>query len=113
MLKKLSKIKTTLLLALFGLSTKLVYATSPNGINTVDKNTMAQKIQGAVNNIFYVIGGIAIFVGFVMIGLELIFANKNPERRSSAMSSILYAGIGAAIMGAAAIIGGFFFNLLK
>lgn len=113
MKEKLKKLKISLMTFLFTLSTKIALADDPYGITSTSKDTMATKVKGAVDNVFYVVGGVAIFIGFILIGLQLIFSNKNPEKRTAAMSGLFYAGLGTAIVGAAAVIGGFFFKLAQ
>ena len=90
--------------------------TSPkNNFGTSNADQAAGEIQ---KNVYQklagpalTLGGLAAFIGVVMCGFEMIFSKFNPDKRGSAMSSLLWIGGGLLIIGMAGIIAGFLLNM--
>lgn len=88
-----------------------VYAGPPEGITTYTKTEMATKVKGGVDSIIYVVCGVVMIIGFVLIGGKSIFSAGKPNERASIMEAISKVGFGCAIIGGAGILAGFFYGL--
>jgi hypothetical protein len=110
---KITGLKFMISCLVFSLATKAALAAGPavNGINTVDKGTMATKLKTAYDSVIFVAGGTAMLIGMAIVAFTLILSHKNHDKRTSAMTSLLSVGGGCALLGAAAVVAGFFFGL--
>lgn len=121
--KKMKKISSVLLLVLIItisisgiIFVNAAAPTSPkNNFGTSNADQAAGEIQ---KNVYQklagpalTLGGLAAFIGVVMCGFEMIFSKFNPDKRGSAMSSLLWIGGGLLIIGMAGIIAGFLLNM--
>lgn len=71
------------------------------------QKSIYQKLAGPA----LTIGGLAAFLGVLACGFEMIFSKFNPDKRGSAMGSLLWIGGGLLIIGLAGIIAGFLLNM--
>ena len=97
---------------IFMLSNKIVLA-DDDPIKTHTANEVAGKSTTLVKSVLMGFGGAVFMAGIIMIGVQLIINAKRPDQRADSMSALLSTGIGIAIMGASALIGGFFYGLGK
>lgn len=74
-------------------------------------DAVASQAMSAIKPILVAFGAVCVFAGVAMIGFKLIFAHNNPDKRISAMSGLLYIGIGAFIVGGCSLVAGFFWGL--
>ncbi|OPJ59760.1 hypothetical protein [Clostridium oryzae] len=80
-------------------------------VTTQSANQVATKAINSMKPILLSFGGVCVFAGVAMIGFKLIFAHNNPDKRISAMSGLLYIGIGAFMLGGCMMVAGFFWGL--
>lgn len=110
MKKIINKIKLAVLtVTIFIFNTVTAYADGPISAESPDQ--VSNKIYQNLSPVIKSFGGLAVFLGVVAVGFSLIASHKNAQRRSDAMTSMLYIGGGAIVLGAASLIAGFMWGL--
>lgn len=114
-MKKMVRI-LSLVLIILSLIAVVAYA---DGENNFPGGSNTDRVAGQIQKTVYeklsgpaiTFGGLAAFIGVVMCGFEMIFSKFNPEKRGSAMSSIVWVGGGLLVIGLAGLIAGFLMNI--
>lgn len=110
MLKNKKSIKAMLATTIFMLSNKIVVLAA-DPIESHTSSEVATKSKKLVTSVLEGFGGAVIIAGILMIGIQLVINAKRPDQRADSMGALMSTGIGIAIMGGAALIGGFFYGL--
>lgn len=73
--------------------------------------TIGQKIVDITKSFAMPVGTGLIFLGVVMIAIQLIISHNNPRKREEVIGGIPYLAIGSIVLGAAMTIAGFLIGL--
>jgi TRAP-type C4-dicarboxylate transport system permease small subunit len=102
--KKSSFIVTSILLAF--MLTLLTPMTASADIEKKSAKDLSDTLINAVRSYALPLGGAIIFIAVVIIAISIIVSANNPKARAEKMSSLLWVGIGAAVLGLATLITG-------
>ncbi|HOJ09756.1 MAG TPA: hypothetical protein PK733_04085 [Clostridiales bacterium] len=103
-IKKSSFIATSILLTFL-----LTLLTPMTAFADIDKKTardLSNTLIDTVKSYALPLGGAIIFIAVVIIAISIIINANNPKGRAEKISSLLWVGIGAAVLGLATIITG-------
>ncbi len=113
-MEKMTKIFGAMNLALFTLSTPALANTSWNvkgsfGDKVTDNggSQIIEQLAAFVKPI----SGILIFVSVLVVGFEIIMKRNKADERMESMSSLMWVGIGAMVIGIAGMIASFLFKI--
>lgn len=109
MLKKIKrKLKMFYLMSLMLTVNALPAFADEYGIPVVtDASSLGSKIVALVQSVGMPIGGAILFLSVCLCAVDMMLYKFNPEKKSSAMTGLMYVGGGGILLGSALFIAGF------
>ena len=99
--------------ALFVPSSLLVFVSSVasaqesyGGVALKDPATLGEKVTDIVRDVGMPLGGAVLFFSVCAVAIQIMLSRINPEKRSEAMSGLMYVVLGGALLGGAMFIAG-------
>ena len=79
---------------------------SYGGVALKDPATLGEKVTDIVRDVGMPLGGAVLFFSVCAVAVQIMLSRINPERRSEAMSGLMYVVLGGALLGGAMFIAG-------